>query len=227
MAVFEKFVPPTDFNDPSKESFRVARCPERPLLPWKTAMRWKSIVPCTLLALVALAGAFTTAQDKTARDSQRGPDRRAIDQLTRDLIKAFDKRDAAAIAAHWTEEGEFIRNDGEPIRGRADIQKGYAEFFKTLKGKPKLAIQTDAARFPSPDTAVAEVTLRLRNDDGEIVASGRQAIVAVREGGPWRIAIIREWDRDVGLDASLKDLEWIIGTWQAVTRDRDVTITYQ
>jgi hypothetical protein len=75
--------------------------------------------------------------------------------------------------------------------------------------------------------AVTEVTLRLKNDDGEIVASGRQAIVAVREGGQWKVAIVREWDRDVGLDASLKEIEWLIGTWQAATKDRDVTITYE
>ena len=189
-------------------------------------MHWKSIVSFTLLALVALGGSFTTAQDKTAKDPKRKSDRLAIEKLTEDMIQAFDKRDAAAIAAHWTEEGEFIRNDGAPIRGRAEIQKGYAEFFKTLKGKPKLEIQSDALRFPSADMAVSEVTLRLKNDDGEIVASGRQAIVAVREGGQWKVAIIREWDRDIGLDASLKELEWLIGTWRAVTNDREVTITY-
>jgi uncharacterized protein (TIGR02246 family) len=188
-------------------------------------MRWKSILLFTLLALTVV-GAFTTAQDKTAKGHEREPDRLAIDRLTKDMIQAFDKRDAAAIAANWTEDGEFIHNDGEPIRGRAEIQKGYAEFFKTLKGKPKLEVQSDAVRFPSAEMAVTDVTLRLKNDDGEIVASGRQAIAAVREGGRWKVAVVREWDLDVGLDASLKELEWLIGTWQAVAKDRVVTITY-
>jgi uncharacterized protein (TIGR02246 family) len=224
-AMFQKLIHPADFDELSREAFRVARRPERSILPWRTAMHWKSIVPFTLLALVVLGGGFTAAQDKTTKDPKRESDRLAIDQLTNDMIQAFDKRDAAAIAAHWTEEGEFIHNDGEPIRGRAEIQKGYAEFFKTLKGKPKLEIQSDAVRFPSADMAVAEVTLRLKND-GDIVASGRQAIVAVREGGQWKVAIIREWDRDVGLDVGLKELEWLIGTWRAVTKEREVTITY-
>lgn len=190
-------------------------------------MHRKSIVLFTLLALGVPGGGFTTAQDKTARDPKREPDRLAIDQLTRDMIQAFDKRDAAAIAAHWTEGGEFIRNDGEPIRGRADIQKGYAEFFKTLKGKPRLEIQSEALRFPSADMAVSEVTLRLKNDAGEIVASGRQAILAAREGGQWKVAMVREWDRDIGLDVGLKELEWLIGTWRAVAKDREVTIAYE
>jgi uncharacterized protein (TIGR02246 family) len=190
-------------------------------------MYWKNIVLFTVPALVALGIGFTTAQDNTAKNPKREPDRLAIDKLTKDMIKAFDQRDAAAIAALWTEEGEFIHNNGEPIRGRAEIQKGYAEFFKTLKGKPKLEIQSEVLRFPSADMAVAEATLRLRNDEGEIVASGRQNTVLVREGGQWKIAVVREWDRDIGRDLSLKELRWLIGTWQAVTKDREVTISYE
>jgi uncharacterized protein (TIGR02246 family) len=188
-------------------------------------MHWKSVLLFTVPALV-LGGGLTTAQDKTAKDPKREPDRLAIDKLTQDMIQAFDKRDAAAIAAHWTEGGEFIHDDGEPIRGRAEIRKGYATFFKTLKGKPKLEIRSDALHFLSADTAVKETTLRLKNDGGEIVASGRQDTVLVREGGRWKVALVREWDRDVGLDASLKDLEWLVVIWQAVTKDREATITY-
>jgi hypothetical protein len=109
---------------------------------------------------------------------------------------------------------------------RSAIQKGYTEFFTTLKGKPKLQIQSDALRFPSADMAVKETTLRLRNDEGDLVASGRQETVLVREGGRWKVALIREWDHDVGLDVSLQELEWLLGTWHAVTKDREVTITY-
>ena len=190
-------------------------------------MHWNRIVLSTLLALAATGGGFAAAQDKTAKDPKREADRLAIDKLTKDLIQAFDKRDAAAVAAHWIEEGEFIRNDGEPVRGRAAIQKGYAEFFKTLKGKPKLEIQSDVLRFPSADMAVNETTLRLKDDEGEVVASGRQNAVLIREGGEWKVAIVREWDRDVRLDVGLKDLDWLVGTWQAAAKDREVTITYE
>ena len=157
---------------------------------------------CTLLltgfAVLALGVGFMTAQDKTAKDPNREADKLAIDKLIKETIQAFNNRDAAAIAAHWTADGEYIRNDGEPIRGRAEIQKGYAEFFKTLKGKPKLEIQSDGLRFPSADTAVSEVTLRLKNDEGEVIASSWRNTLLVREGGQWKVAIVREWDRDIG-----------------------------
>src|SRR5947207_2699734 len=98
----------------------------------------KSILLFAGLALLVIGVGFMTAQDKTAKDPKREADKLAIDKLTKEMIQAFEKRDAAAIAAHYTAGAEFIRNDGEAIRGRAEIQKAYADYFKTLTGKPKL-----------------------------------------------------------------------------------------
>src|SRR5262249_7106823 len=49
----------------------------------------------------------------------------------------------------------------------------------------------------------------------------------VREGGQWKVAIVQEWDREVGLDVTLKDLDWLIGTWHVSTKDREVTTVYE
>jgi len=75
--------------------------------------------------------------------------------------------------------------------------------------------------------AVSETTLRLEDEEGEVVASGRQNTILVREGGQWKIAIVREWDRDTALDVNLSELEWLIGSWNATTKEREVTITYK
>ena len=131
----------------------------------------KSILLLGALALVLLGVGFMIAQHGTAGDSKREADKQAIDKLIKASVQAFNDRDAAAITANWTAEGEYIRNNGEAVRGRADIQKGYEEFFKTLKGKLKLEAQVDSLRFPSADSAVSEVTLRLKNDEGEVIAS--------------------------------------------------------
>jgi uncharacterized protein (TIGR02246 family) len=183
-----------------------------------------------LVAVLALAGlgvGFMTAQDKTGKDPKHDADRAAIDRLSKELVAAFNARDAAGIAAHWTADGEFIRNDGAPIRGRAEIQKGYADFFKTLKGKPLADVQVDGLRFLSADTAVSEVTLRLKNEEGECIASSWRDTLLVREDGAWKVALVREWDRDTNFDTSLKELDWLVGTWQAASKERDVTINYE
>jgi len=112
----------------------------------------------SLSVVLLITGLAPASQSESKRES----DRLALKKVTKDMIEAFDKRDAAAIAAHWIDEGEFIHNDDEPIRGQARIERGYVEFFKTLKGHPKLQIQSDVLRFPSADMAVSETTLRLR-----------------------------------------------------------------
>jgi len=191
-------------------------------------MKPNRLILYALLALVIPGGGGrSAAQESKDADPKRQADRRALDQLTKDMIDAFDRRDAAAIAAHWTDTGEFRHNDDEPVRGRAEIRNGYERFFKSLDGKPKLEIQTDSLRFPSADTAVKETRLLLRNDDGEIVAAGRQDAVLVREGDQWKVAVIHESDTDVVPDVSLEELGWLVGTWRAVTKDREVTIVYE
>jgi len=69
----------------------------------------------TLSAVLLITGLAPASQS----DSKRESDRLALKKVTKDMIEAFDKRDAAAIAAHWIDEGEFIHNDDEPIRGQA------------------------------------------------------------------------------------------------------------
>jgi uncharacterized protein (TIGR02246 family) len=188
----------------------------------------KSLILLAVLALVILSvGIMSAQQGQKGKGADRDADKQAIDKLIKEQIQAFNNRDAAALAANWTAEGEYVRNDGQPIRGREEIQKGYAEFFKTLKGKSKLEVQADGLRFTSPNTAIAEVTLRLKDEKGEVIASSWRNTLAVRDGGQWKTAMIHEWDRDTGLDVSLKDLDWLIGAWHVANKDREVTTVYE
>jgi uncharacterized protein (TIGR02246 family) len=187
----------------------------------------KCILTVAALTLVFLGVGFMAAQNKAPKGPDREADKQAIDKLIKASVQAFNDRDAAAIAANWTAEGEYIRNDGQPVRGRADVQKGYAEFFKTLKGKPTVEVQTDNLRFMSADTALSEVTLRLKNEQGQLIASSWRNTLLVREDGQWKVALVQEWDRDNSFDDSLKDLEWLIGTWRMDTKDQNVTTTYE
>lgn len=181
----------------------------------------------TAFALVILGVSFMTAQEKSAKAPDREADKQAIDSIIKVSVEAFSKRDAAAVAANWTADGEYIRNNSDVVRGRDNIQKGYADFFKTLKGKPTLEVQSDSLRFLSADSAISEVTLRLKNEQGDLIGSSWRTTTFVREGGQWKVAVVQEWDRDTGFDDSLKDLNWLIGTWQMTANERTVTTTYE
>jgi hypothetical protein len=48
-------------------------------------------------------------------------------------------------------------------------------------------------------------------------------VLHVREDGRWLMALLREWP---GVGDSLRDLDWLIGTWQAKTPDVQVRTSY-
>src|SRR6188474_2920372 len=56
----------------------------------------------------------------TAADP-RSEDRMAIRTSLESFVKAFESRDAKALAAHWTAEGEYSNEAGATIQGRAAI----------------------------------------------------------------------------------------------------------
>ncbi len=172
-----------------------------------------------------LAGQIRAADEP--QTSTRPADEAALKKLGSEFVSDFDKRDAAAIAAHFTTAAEFIRNDGEAIRGRGEIQKAYAAYFKGLTGKNKMDIQIQEIRFPSNDTALLDATLRLKDEDDEVIASSWRHSLLVREGGQWMVAATREWDRDVAADVTLKELQWLIGSWQVTANNREVTTSYE
>ena len=67
----------------------------------------------------------------------------------------FEKGDAKALADLWTEEGEYVADDGVTLHGRAALEDGYSQFFKKNPGV-KLDLTIDSVHFVSHDDAVVE-----------------------------------------------------------------------
>src|SRR5262249_36172995 len=117
-----------------------------------------------LLAWLAASGhstGETQAQEKKAEKpavtSPRPADEKAIRDVAQSLARAFEGGDAKTVAAFWTEEGEYIDEGEEPIRGRAALEKAYAGFF-AKRPALKVEIKTEAVRFIGKDAAVEEGT---------------------------------------------------------------------
>jgi uncharacterized protein (TIGR02246 family) len=154
-------------------------------------------------------------------DNRKG-DRAGIAAQRDAFLKAFESGDAERVASFWTADGELIGDDGSTYRGRAAIEKTYRELFSS-KQKRRAEVQSDSLRFPSKDTAVEEGYFKVRVGNAEPTTS-RYSVLHVREGEKWLMAIVREWAAET---ASLRDLEWLIGTWVAKSNDAEVTTTYE
>jgi uncharacterized protein (TIGR02246 family) len=138
-------------------------------------------------------------------------------------LKAYLAGDAKAMAAHWTENGEYFADDGTLIRGRAEIEKVYKEVFAAKRPHTEAAIDVTSIRFPSKDTAIEEGYFKVRTGK-EPATSSKYTVLHAREGGKWLMAVVREWPSE---GTSIRDLEWLIGTWEAKRDDTEVRTIYE
>lgn len=182
-------------------------------------------------ALVALVGGYLAGQStpkkaapveaaKTADDAPldkaEADDADAIRKAGQSFVKSYVAGDAKAMAAHWTEKGEYFADDGTVLRGRAEIQKSYEkQFAKKGKEKVEAKIEVTSIRFPSKDTAIEEGYFEARSGK-DAPSGGRYTVLHAREGGKWLMAVVREWPSE---GASLRDLAWLIGSWRTKRGD--------
>jgi uncharacterized protein (TIGR02246 family) len=167
---------------------------------------------------VMLIGNTMTAGDLL---TTRSADEETIRAQAKDYCIAFGEGDAKAVAAFWTERGEY-QDESETLRGRDAIENAFAEHFKVAP-KQTMTIDIDSIRFPARDLAVEEGTIQVKANGTQLPTSTRYRVVHVREDGKWKAALVREWGAG---DDKLQDLAWLIGTWTAKTKDREVELRF-
>jgi uncharacterized protein (TIGR02246 family) len=190
------------------------------------------VVAAAALALGVGSMYRSAAQDKAppparrADDApgqpERAEDRAALRKRTEEILKAAARADARELAGFWTETGEYVRGDDLTIRGRANIEKAYAERFKAKK-PGAVELQGESVRFLSDDTAIQEGTFRVKRPNPAEETRSRFSALFVREKGQWYLGLLREWAEG----PSLQELAWLVGTWTSRTDDAEVTAVFE
>lgn len=178
------------------------------------------------IVLAAAGVGFIVADDKPAGVGPARPtDEQAIRSAAQSLAHAFEKGDAKALAACFTEEGEYIDENANPVRGRAALAKAYAEFF-AKRPEVKVESKTEAVRFIGKDTAVEEGTFKVQAKD-KPAEVGRYSSLYVRQDGKWLVALLKEWTNEAANSPTLENLAWLIGTWESGGGDVTARTTYE
>jgi uncharacterized protein (TIGR02246 family) len=158
-------------------------------------------------------------------DNDRPADVAAVREATKQFARAFEKGDAQAVAAAFTESGEYLNDDAPPIHGRAAMAKAYADFF-AKKTDRKLESKSNKVRFVGQDTAVEEGTFSIKAQD-QPTRSSRYSALFVRQEGKWQIAMLKEWGDNSTEQAEITDISWLIGTWESTGGDAHARTTYE
>jgi uncharacterized protein (TIGR02246 family) len=141
-------------------------------------------------------------------------DEKAILKVQAAYVKAFNARDAKALAAFWTPDGEFTDAEGDTYRGSAAIEKEFREFFAESKDLT-LEIKTESLRFVAPGVAIENGSTRVMRG-ADVISNSAYNIVHARRDGQWQLASVREAPYASASNYEhLRDLEWLVGDWRA------------
>jgi uncharacterized protein (TIGR02246 family) len=112
-----------------------------------------------------------------------------IAEIPIQMIAAWNRGDAEAFAAPFTETADFIAFEGTHLRGRAEIAAFHGELFATLVKGSRLEGGVRFVRLLGPDWAIVHAWARYLNLPGTDPAiPGRdsmQLFVVSRRDGRW------------------------------------------
>ncbi|MBX7103304.1 MAG: nuclear transport factor 2 family protein [Gemmataceae bacterium] len=175
-----------------------------------------------LIVVAAGAGVSISGYAQQPARASLESDQAAIMKSARDFAEAFNRGDARALAAMWTESGESRDNDGTNFVGRAAIEKSYSELFRARPGA-KIEVLVKSVRFPAKDLAIEEGLLRLTAGPKQLPTTTTYVAIHAREGGVWKIALSSESGH--GQDR-LEDLDWLLGSWSGKSDNAAVKFAF-
>ena len=177
-------------------------------------------------ALLLLSSALAMGEETSDDDVQQ------IEAEVAAYVEAFNAKDAAALAQHWSESGAYVRPaDGRRLVGRKAIRK---EFEAAFAEQPEavLAVKVHTIRFVTGDVAMEEGTAEVTVLPDTIPSRTDYTAVHVRRDGQWQVDSIRETELPQAEGAAsdrLANLAWLIGDWidqsEVATVETSVTWT--
>src|SRR6185295_12103428 len=93
-----------------------------------------------------------------------------------DFTKAFNAADAKAIGKLWIEDAEYTDESGQSFRGRAAIEKEYADLFKEHPGAT-MTVAIESIRFLGPDLAIEKGVAKVKSPKENAEAGARYTVV--------------------------------------------------
>lgn len=168
--------------------------------------------------VIALVATLIGQQSLRADDSVEQK-KAAITKTAQAFTEAFAKGDAAALAAFWTPDGDYMDDTGRVVQGRKAIEQDFAEQFAQMKGLT-LRIEVHSIRFPSPDTAVEDGVTSVMAPGGALPIRKHYTNFLVNSGGRWLLTSVRESAFTPPNNyEQLRPIEWVIGEWEEETKE--------
>jgi uncharacterized protein (TIGR02246 family) len=169
-----------------------------------------------LVAQTVLSQSEPAKRDAPGRAQPAG-DRSADEALIRanidEFVKAYNARDAKAVAALFTPDGQIEDKSVDITEGREAIAQTFAALFAESPQK-RIEVFVDSIRFIGTDLAVEVGTTKETPAPNEPPEYDRYTVLHVKRDGKWQMALARD---EEGPSATaherLQPLAWLVGDW--------------
>jgi uncharacterized protein (TIGR02246 family) len=165
------------------------------------------------LALASLGVSLTVRPGAAQQPAGTPEAKQAIQKNAEAFVEAFHKGDAKALAAIWAADGDYTDLMGRQFKGRAAIEKAFADLFAEHKGL-KVSIDSVSLRFVTPNVAIEDGMTAVFAPGGAPPSRARYTIVHVQKNGQWELSSVRD---AVFMPPSnrehLQGLVWALGDW--------------
>ena len=135
------------------------------------------------VAAVVVAAVVGSSAMLYAQSAETGPS-----QVVKQYEAAYNKGDAQALGALFTDNALRLASDGRVLAGRAAIEKDAATALAGERRGSQAAIQVGRTQQLTPDVALVEGTFEVTGASTPV--KGRYLLTVVRDSGRWRIASI-------------------------------------
>ncbi len=161
------------------------------------------------------------------RSKPNSPDTTLRNGRAKSFVAAFNRGDAKAVAALWTENGTLADDQGQLYKGRAAIEAEYANFFKANAGA-RIEIAIESIEVPTSDTAIEDGIARVIGREGAMPVASHYTAVHVLKDKKWQMASVRETTIELpSAYPHLRELDWLIGSWHAENGKTSLHTTFR
>jgi len=130
------------------------------------------------------------------------------------FVKAYNARDAKAVAGLFATDAQMVDEDGNSYHGRDAIEKTFARIFADAPDG-RIRVDVETLRFFGPALAIETGRSKATSEPGDPPDLSRYTVVHTKSpNGKWKMTFVRDIETpELPGYEQLQSLEWLVGDW--------------
>jgi uncharacterized protein (TIGR02246 family) len=138
-----------------------------------------------LSALIAFAALGVLVLPALGADSDAAKAEQEIRARAQEFMAAWQKHDAALIAAFYTEDGDIVTGNGRVFSGREGIEQTLRDAFDDSLKDSTFSSTVEKVKLVKPDVAIVDYDAQLKGGNADEPRKFHMVSVLVKQGNKW------------------------------------------